>query len=140
MLVVLVITALAASSAFINFLFANVFISVTGLLVFSVVIVSSILCWLKGYSPARNLVVAWCFFVAGGVLFVFMMMGVLKLTLLTEFGFYVGFCVSAILFSISLGDRLNALLKQYLSEATKRRRAERTVRESEEKYRQHCAL
>jgi len=136
LLVLAALTALIAGCALIDYPLATVLTNVSSPLVFLAILAASVFCWAAGYGPARYFLLAWSFFFLGGIVFVLSLAGVLEFGLLARFGFFIGFCIGGVLFSFSLGVRLHSLQNRFLRESWKRRRAEATVRESEEKYRQ----
>jgi len=129
-------TAVVAQCVLIDYSLATTLINLSSGLAFAATIASSLLCWAAGYKPARYFLLAWSFFFLGGILFVLSVTGILEYNVLAKFGFPIGFCIGGLLFSFSLGVRLHSLQDRFLRESWKRRRAEATVQESEEKYRQ----
>jgi len=134
-LAIQVLSLLAAFSIFSDTGIGNLFINLTGVLTFAVLIAASLMCWVKGYRPARFLLLAWSPFFFCGLLFVLAMSGLLEFNDVTQYGFFISFCVGGILLSYAMGDRLHILKDQYLEESVLRQRVEREMHKSEKKLR-----
>ena len=74
-----------------------------------VFIIGAVVCWKKGYRPARYYLLGWIFLVLGGVVTALKTLGVLPSTFLTEYGLQIGSLFEVILFSFALADRLKKL-------------------------------
>jgi hypothetical protein len=73
---------------------------------------SGILCWRRGYRPARYYVIAWSVPLAGMLMLVLAKMAVLEQNFFTLFGIQIGSAWEAVLFSLGLADRINLLRKE----------------------------
>jgi PAS domain S-box-containing protein len=89
---------------------ADVFVS------FVAIVIAAILCWLRGFRPARHLLLAWALFTAGGLVFTLVMFGVVEPNVLTLNTFHFGFGVSGLLLSFALGDRVRSMHDRHAQE------------------------
>ena len=132
---VIVLSFLAAHVGFVHYLAGNYLVNITGALASVMVLTSAVLSWRQGYRPARLYLIAWAAFACGGVLFTLTLMGFLEFTLLTRYGFLLGFCAGGILLSLALGDRMLQLQRRFGQETQERRRAEEAARQTDDKLR-----
>ncbi|PKL36223.1 MAG: histidine kinase [Spirochaetae bacterium HGW-Spirochaetae-1] len=70
---------------------------------------AAIICWKKGYRPARFYIIAWSTFLMGIILSALRVMGVLEHNVLTEHGLQIGSGIEIILLALALADRINLL-------------------------------
>jgi PAS domain S-box-containing protein len=72
-------------------------------------ILAGILCWKKGYNPARYFTIAWFTFLGGVILYALMDLKLLPLNFMTQYSMQIGSALEVILFSFALADRINTL-------------------------------
>jgi len=121
------------------------------------VIVSGIICYLRKYRPARFFLIAWIFLLIGLLISILRGFGILPGNFITLYGMQIGSALEVILLSLALADRMNIMKREYaedlqekVSERTEelkgkseklhrekavREQTERSLLESEEKYR-----
>ncbi len=85
---------------------------VVGCLVPFALIITALTCWLRGYRPARFLVLSWGVYGAGGLVYALTFQGWLPFTYLTYNSFLIGSALEAILLSLALADRINLLRRE----------------------------
>lgn len=81
--------------------------SYTALGLLPVVMYAAVRRWRDGFAPARFFVLAFSLFVAGAILFLFGLLGILPFNLFTGQGIMVGSVVEVALLSLALSDRIN---------------------------------
>ncbi len=74
--------------------------------------VTAIVISLKGYRPARLFLLAWSFFFAGIILFVFRNLGFIPYNAFTEHVLLIGISAEVVLLSFALASRINTLRKE----------------------------
>jgi diguanylate cyclase (GGDEF)-like protein len=82
--------------------------SITTLLI----ITTAIVCWYRGYQPARFLVLSWVFYGSGGMIYILTFCGVLPFTGLNLHSLQIGSALEAVLLSFALADRINLLRRE----------------------------
>ncbi|APG28713.1 hypothetical protein A7E78_13250 [Syntrophotalea acetylenivorans] len=87
------------------------YLVVGGLVPFGLVI-SSAVCWRRGYRPARFLVLSWGIYGACGLVYALTFMGLLPFNQVTFHSFQAGSVLEAILLSFALADRINLLRQE----------------------------
>ena len=70
---------------------------------------AAVICWRRGYRPARFYLIAWSTMLAGIMLSALRVMGVLEHNVLTEYGLQIGSGIEIVLLSLALADRINIL-------------------------------
>jgi signal transduction histidine kinase/serine phosphatase RsbU (regulator of sigma subunit) len=70
---------------------------------------AAFICLRRGFRPARFYLIAWSCLLAGIVLSVFRVMGVLEHNILTEHGLQIGSGIEIVLLALALADRINVL-------------------------------
>jgi diguanylate cyclase (GGDEF)-like protein len=93
-----------ASIAFLNHCF-----TVTGIMVWFLVMPAAVICWRRGYRPARFLILSWIFYGVSTVVYALTFQGILPFTGLSSHSLQIGSALEAILLSFALGDRINLL-------------------------------
>lgn len=109
--------------------------SYTALGLLPVVMYSAVRRWMDGFAPARFFVLAFSLFVAGALLFLFGLLGVLPFNLFTGQGIMVGSVVEVALLSLALSDRINFLKRSIESNIAALDAARAETLASEQKYR-----
>lgn len=86
-------------------------LSILALLASPLILGVGVLCWRRGFRPARFFVLAWAVLLSGVVLLSFRLLGLMPL--LFSFGHFlmVGSLIEVVLLSLVLGDRVNLLVK-----------------------------
>jgi len=75
-------------------------------------IAAGIVCWQKGYRPARYFLIAWSALLIGIIFFALKVGGILPTSFLTEHGLQIGSILEVILLSLGLADRINQERKE----------------------------
>jgi class 3 adenylate cyclase len=88
------------------------FIIITVALTCIMLMVSGVLCFRKGYRPARYFLIAWTSFLLGGTLMLLKVAAVIPSNFITENGIIIGAVLQVILLSLGLADRINELKRQ----------------------------
>ena len=83
-----------------------------GCLVPFVLVSSSVVCWCRGYRPARFLVLSWGLYGAFGLVYALTFMGWLPFNNVTYSSLQIGSALEAILLSFALADRINLLRQE----------------------------
>ncbi|OUS29412.1 hypothetical protein A9Q99_09960 [Gammaproteobacteria bacterium 45_16_T64] len=76
-----------------------------------VVIWSGLICWIRGYQPARIYLAAWTIMLVGAMFYALKTLSFLPSTLLTNYAVTIGSAAEMILLSIALGDRINGEIR-----------------------------
>jgi diguanylate cyclase (GGDEF)-like protein len=77
-----------------------------------VIIAAAVVCWRRGYRPARFLVISWVLYGFSGMVYILTFRGLLPFTGLTYHSFQIGSALEAILLSFALADRINLLRRE----------------------------
>ena len=96
---------------------------------------SGIVCWLRGFRPARLFVLATAFTYIGAFLTVLTAMGLLPPTFWGREGFQIGSALEAIVLSLALVDRMQTLRQEREVMLQAKAQAEGAMRESERRFR-----
>jgi class 3 adenylate cyclase len=75
-------------------------------------IIAGVICFLKGYRPAKYYLISWTFFLSGGVLMLLKIASFIPSNFLTENSLAIGSVSQVITLSLGLADRINDLKKQ----------------------------
>ncbi len=76
------------------------------------VITTAVVCWRKGYHPARFLVLSWVLYGFSGMIYILTFCGVLPFTGLNLHSLQIGSALEAVLLSFALADRINLLRRE----------------------------
>jgi len=77
-----------------------------------IMIVAGILCWARGFRPARFYVVSWIAFVLGIIIFTMKNFNLLPYTFLTNNAMQIGSALEVVLMSFALADRFRIIQKE----------------------------
>ena len=80
--------------------------------------VAGVLCWWRGFRPARFYLLAQSLLLAGGVMFVLTSFGVLPPSSVTLYGMQIGAAVETILIAFSLADKINIMQRERIQAQT----------------------
>ncbi len=75
-------------------------------------VLSGIVCYLKGYTPARFFLMAFVFFFGGATLYMLSDFGMIANNFITYYSLQIGSAFEVMLLSFSLADRINTLKKE----------------------------
>lgn len=81
---------------------------------------AGITAWIKGYKPARFFVVAWFFFLGGGLVYVFNFKGIFPFAFVGNNAYQAGSGIEMLLLSMAIADRVSFLFKKLGEAQTKR--------------------
>lgn len=76
------------------------------------IISAAVICWRRGYRPARFLVLSWIFFGVGGLVYDLTFLGIIPFNVYTFHSFQIGTAADAVLLSFALADRINLLRRE----------------------------
>lgn len=93
--------SLALKLALANVLFVSITLIVSGIIIFK-----------KGYTPARFYLLAWSFFLIGILIFVLRIFNIFPESFLSTNGMQIGSVLEVVLFSFAIADRINLLKKE----------------------------
>ncbi len=77
-----------------------------------IMILAGILCWTRGFRPARLYVVSWIAFVLGIIIFTMKNFGILPYTSITNNSIQIGSALEVVLMSFALADRFRIMQKE----------------------------
>lgn len=107
-------------SSFILSYFVNIYLLAGLVILFAILIfVVGIVCWDKGYKPARYFIIAWVSLLFGVGIFSFKGLGILPTNLFTEYGLQVGSAVEMCLLSLGLAYKIT-IINQEKAKAEKK--------------------
>ncbi len=107
-------------SSFIFSYFVNIYLLAGLVILFAILIfVVGIVCWDKGYKPARYFIIAWVSLLFGVGIFSFKGLGILPTNLFTEYGLQVGSAVEMCLLSLGLAYKIT-IINQEKAKAEKK--------------------
>lgn len=104
--------ALAASAPFAGYALLNQCFSLMGLVAPVVVVSAAVVCWRKGFRPARYFLMAWAIYGLGGLTYALTFRGLLPFSLWTYYGFQAGSALEVTLLSFALADRIKTLRRE----------------------------
>lgn len=82
------------------------------LIPFSVVYLSAIKVYFKGYTPARFFLIGYSFIIISLAVFILRIYGIVPTTLMTIYSFNIGFVLEVVVLSFALGERLRIEKKE----------------------------
>ena len=85
------------------------FYATFGLVATLIPIGAGLICWKRGFRPARFFLLAWTLLTLGGVVYALTWRGVLPFTVWNLHSFQIGSAFEAIILSLALGDRVRIL-------------------------------
>lgn len=94
------------------------------------IMAAGVVCFRRGYRPARFLLLAWFSLLGGIFLYNFMSLGILPNMFITEHGLQIGSALEVILLSLGLADRINIERKEKLEAREKSLKAEQDAHEN----------
>lgn len=109
--------------------------SYTALVVLCTIAGAGILKWKDGFAPARFFLLAFSLFVAGALLFLLSVLGVIPYNLLTGQGIMIGSVIEVALLSLALSDRINFFKRSIEVNLAALKAARTEIQASERKYR-----
>lgn len=115
-----------------NYPVAISMIAVLSLMMSVILVPSGILCWTKGYRPARYFLLGWVAYLLGVNLFALKSFGILPSTFITNYSMLIGIIMQTTLLSLGLSNRFN-MLKQELAEQTLQKEKLKREKEAEHK-------
>lgn len=77
-----------------------------------IVMLTGAVSWYRGFPPARFFVLAWMFFLGGGLIYVYNFKGVFPYTFIGNNAFQIGSAIEMILLSLAIADRVKYLFDQ----------------------------
>jgi len=83
-----------------------------GILTPFVLVATALLCWRRGYRPARFLVLSWTLYGFCGLVYALTFLGWLPFNYVSFHSFQIGSALEAILLSFALADRINLLRQE----------------------------
>ncbi|PWJ42280.1 7TM diverse intracellular signaling domain-containing protein [Sediminitomix flava] len=86
--------------------------SLLGLLTFLFVLIISIRSYLRKYPSSEYFLLAYIFFIAGFMTYLFKSIGLIPSSLWTDFSMLIGSSIETVLFSFALSNRINILKKE----------------------------
>lgn len=95
----------------IGYRWVSIIAATSGILLILVIYGICMVYYVRGYKPARFVLLAWTFFLFGMVLLLLKLMGVLPVVFITEYSVQIGFTLNGMLLSFALADRVNMLRK-----------------------------
>jgi diguanylate cyclase (GGDEF)-like protein len=95
-----------ASLPFASFSFLSSYASRLSKVMLPTVIIAGVVCWRRGFRPARTFLVASLVFAAGGMCFSMTYSGQLPYNVLTFYGYQTGSAIQAVLLSLALAERI----------------------------------
>ncbi len=132
-------------------------LNIIAFLSMTTIYVSSLICLIKSYRPARFFLFAWTVFLFGNLVTILWGSGFLPTLFITQHSIQIGSALEVILMSLALADRMNATHQEYesslheivqerteallgkdkklIQEISAHRKTEQSFKESEEKYR-----
>lgn len=117
-------------SSFIFSYYFNIYLLASLVISFAIsIFIVSIVCWDRGYKPARYFIIAWVSLLFGVGIFSFKGLGILPTNMFTEYGLQVGSAVEMCLLSLGLAYKIT-LINQDRAKAE--RRASKYLEESQE--------
>lgn len=100
-------------SSFIFSYFVNIYLLSSLVILFAVLIfVVGVVCWDKGYKPARYFIIAWVSLLFGVGIFALKGLGIFPANLFTEYGLQVGSAVEMCLLSLGLAYKITLINKE----------------------------
>jgi two-component system, sensor histidine kinase LadS len=87
----------------------GVIIILTSVMEAFLIFVASMICWRKGYRPARFFLLSWIVLLLGIILTAFMYPGFLPLNFVTQYAMQIGSALEVVLLSLALADRINMM-------------------------------
>ncbi len=130
LIVLMVLMILLMISSFVFSYYLNIYFLASLVISFAIAIFSvSIVCWDRGYKPARYFIIAWVSLLFGVGIFSFKGLGILPTNLFTEYGLQVGSAVEMCLLSLGLAYKINLI---NLEKSKAERRASKYLEESQE--------
>ncbi|MCI0473553.1 MAG: hypothetical protein L0Y76_08225, partial [Ignavibacteria bacterium] len=100
-----------------NYSVSIILIALMAALMSLILVPGGILCWWKGYRPARYFLLGWVAYLVGVNLFSLKTFGILPSSFITNYGMLIGIIMQTTLLSLGLTNRFN-MLKQELAEKT----------------------
>lgn len=85
------------------------FYATFGLVATFIPIGAGLICWKRGFRPARFFLLAWGLFTLSGIIYALTWRGMLPFTVWNLHSFQVGSAVEAVILSLALGDRVRIL-------------------------------
>jgi PAS domain-containing protein len=98
-------------------------------------VISGLVVWKSGYSPARYYLLAFTTLVAGAVVFILGIQGVIGHNILTAHSMQIGSAAEVTLFAIALSDRISLLNRTVDRQMKELESAHALLANSEKKYR-----
>ena len=87
-----------------------------------VVMLTAIVSWYRGFRPARFFLLAWMFFLGGGLIYVYNFKGVFPYSFIGNNAYQAGSAIEMILLSLAIADRVKYMFEQL--QAAQNRRQE----------------
>ncbi len=100
---------------FLSFSLVPPLLAVTSVLSIFILFASGILCWKKGYMPARYYLIAFLTLMIGGLCLSLRYIGVMSSNFFTENIMQIGSAMEVTLLSLGLGDRINTERKEKIA-------------------------
>ena len=88
---------------------------------------AGVVCWLRGQKTARYYTLAWTVLVITAVINNFRSMGIIEPTFLAYYASHIGSALEAVLLSIALADRINAIRNETIDAKQRAFEAERSL-------------
>jgi diguanylate cyclase (GGDEF)-like protein len=110
--VILVQVAAMVPVSFVPLVFLHGCYTLLGSATTLLIITTAVICWCRGYQPARFVVFSWVFYGLGGMIYILTFCGVLPFTGLNFHSLQIGSGLEAVLLSCALADRINLLRRE----------------------------
>ena len=85
-----------------------------------VVMLTAIVSWYRGFRPARFFLLAWIFFLGGGLIYVYNFKGVFPYSFIGNNAYQAGSAIEMILLSLAIADRVKYMFEQLQAAQTRR--------------------
>lgn len=92
-----------------------------------------IICWKKGYRPARYFLLAWAALITAAVGNVGLLLNILPRTFISQYGVQIGSALEIVLLSLALADRINDLREE-------KEKAAQELQKAHTKLAQHASI
>ncbi|MEA2116139.1 MAG: 7TM diverse intracellular signaling domain-containing protein, partial [Thermodesulfobacteriota bacterium] len=92
-----------------------------------VIMSAGLAAWFRGFQPARFFLLAWVFFLGGGLVYVFHLKGIFPYAIVGNNAFQAGSGIEMLLLSLAIADRMKFLFDQQNQALTRRQKQLNTL-------------
>jgi class 3 adenylate cyclase len=111
-LIMAAILALMILTPFADFLLMNQIASMLGLITIIMIIIGGIVCFSRGFQPARLFIIAWAVILTGGAIKFLSFLGLIPITKLGFHSFQIASGIEVVLIGFSILDRIRILRRE----------------------------